>query len=387
MPECPHCQTPYQPGNRYCKKCGNFLQTEENEASCPQCGLRVSSQQTHCHECNAPLKPGMEEAKPAEATPEAAPEAPAEEAPSPPEAATPPEVAPPAEEAPPEAAPTPEAGPTPEAAPPEAAAPEAVAPEAVAPEAVAPEAVAPEAAPPSEAPPEVAPKPVPAEVPVPAPTPPLAAAAAPPPPQKVVTPEAPPKCKCTWVTWVSVAVGAVIAAAVILLTYFFLQGTFEPSVTVQGPPPPAVSPTPAPAPRPAPLPEPSVQPEPPSPPAAPVPVELQAQMQKILSALRDAQMRKDISLYMSNFSLTSPDLEARRARTQRIWQNYDYLSLNFTLADIKSLNAENASARVIWNIKARFRANMSEETSNPSFRVWFAKENGQWRIRRVEEIK
>ena len=367
MPECSHCQNPYQPGQRYCKKCGNFLQTAENEASCPQCGLRVSPQQTLCHECNAPLKPGMEEAKPAEAPPpEAAPEAPAEEAPSPPEAATPPEVAPPSEEA----------APTPEAAPPEAAAPEAVAPAA--------------------APPEAAPEPVPEPSPEPAPLPPPAAAA-PPPPQKVVPPEAPPKCKRTCVIWVSVGVVVAIAAAVVLLTYFLLQGRFEPSVTVQAPPPPAVSPTPAPAPRPAPLPEPSVQPEPPAasvpvpkvqtpsgPPASP---ELQALLQKILSNLRDAQMRKDISLYISNFSLLFPNLDERRNRTQRVWKNYDYLDLNFTLEEVRAPDAENASARVTWNIKARYRANMAEETSNPSYRVWFAKENGQWRIRRLEEIK
>jgi hypothetical protein len=57
MPQCPHCQTPYESGQRYCSTCGSFLlHPEEGDTFCPQCGVRVSPRQEFCHECDAPLK-------------------------------------------------------------------------------------------------------------------------------------------------------------------------------------------------------------------------------------------------------------------------------------------------------------------------------------------
>jgi hypothetical protein len=92
MPQCPHCQTDYEEGQRYCKICGSYLlHRETGDTFCPQCGIRVSQRQEFCHECDAPLK--------GEA---AAATAPAEEQP-------PPAAAPAEEELPPAAAPTPEA--------------------------------------------------------------------------------------------------------------------------------------------------------------------------------------------------------------------------------------------------------------------------------------
>jgi hypothetical protein len=90
MPQCPHCQTPYDAGQRYCSNCGSFLlHPEQGDTFCPQCNVRVSAKQEFCHECDAPLK--GEAAAPEAAPPEAgavAPEPPA--APEGPAAATPP---------------------------------------------------------------------------------------------------------------------------------------------------------------------------------------------------------------------------------------------------------------------------------------------------------
>jgi hypothetical protein len=79
MPQCPHCQTPYEDGQRYCSMCGSFLlHPEQGDTFCPQCGIRVSPRQEFCHECDAPLQG----AKAAQAALEPAPEP---KAPPPPE--------------------------------------------------------------------------------------------------------------------------------------------------------------------------------------------------------------------------------------------------------------------------------------------------------------
>jgi len=77
MPQCPHCQGPYEPGQRYCSTCGSFLlHPEQGDAFCPQCGVRVSPKQEFCHECDTPLK--GEAAEVVQAAPSKAPAAPPE---------------------------------------------------------------------------------------------------------------------------------------------------------------------------------------------------------------------------------------------------------------------------------------------------------------------
>ncbi len=79
MPQCPHCQVPYEAGQRYCSTCGSFLlHPEQGDTFCPQCGVRVSPRQEFCHECDAPLKGGQvapEAVQPTSEAVEPAPEA------------------------------------------------------------------------------------------------------------------------------------------------------------------------------------------------------------------------------------------------------------------------------------------------------------------------
>jgi hypothetical protein len=82
MPQCPHCQNPYDQGQRYCSVCGSFLlHPEQGDTFCPQCGVRVSPRQQFCHECDAPLK--EEAIKAAQALAEAPRAEPAPEPPPP----------------------------------------------------------------------------------------------------------------------------------------------------------------------------------------------------------------------------------------------------------------------------------------------------------------
>jgi hypothetical protein len=73
MPQCPHCQVPYEAGQRYCSTCGSFLlHPEQGDTFCPQCAVRVSPRQEFCHECDAPLKGAQVVPEALAPTPEAA---------------------------------------------------------------------------------------------------------------------------------------------------------------------------------------------------------------------------------------------------------------------------------------------------------------------------
>lgn len=273
MPQCSHCQNPYEKGQRYCSTCGSFLlHPEEGDTFCPQCGVRVSPRQEFCHECDAPLK-GAEAARQA-------------------------------------------LGPEPEAT-------------------------------------------VPPTQPSPAP----AAGGGTP----------------SWLIGLLVATGIVIVVLVVLL---FGRGTTQPPAAP--PAPKAAAPTsapPAPAPAPA-KPETQAQEQAPA-----VPADLKGELQNVLSALREAQMQKNIVQFMSIYSVTYPELDTKRADTLKSWENFDFTNLVFTIDKVQLLDADNAMAWVTWYIDTRNRRNQELSSYSETYQVRFAKEMGKWRIRSLEEVK
>jgi hypothetical protein len=273
VPQCPHCQNPYELGQRYCSTCGSFLlHPEEGDTFCPQCGVRVSPRQEFCHECDASLKGAQ-------------------------------------------------------------AALDVLGPE--------PESM------------------LPPEAPSPGPAP------------SGGTP--------SWLMGLLVGTGIVI---IILLILLFSRSTTPPPA----PPPVPKAEAPAPAP-PAPAPAPATPATPapePSPPAAP---ELKEQLQNVLSTLREAQMRKDIVQFMSVYSVTYPQLEAKRGETLKSWENFDFTNLVFTVDKVQPLDADNAIAWVTWYIDTRNRRNQELSSYTQTYQVRFAEEGGNWRIRSLEEVE
>ena len=273
MPQCPHCQVPYEVGQRYCSTCGSFLlHPEQGDTFCPQCGVRVSPLQEFCHECDAPLK-GAQAASEALGTAAGA------------------------------AAPAPEA-----------------------------------------------------------------------PPAKI-----PPSGMPSWLMGVLVGAGILV---IILLILLFTRGTSTPpapapapKVEAPAPAPPAATATPtAPA---TPAPE----------PAPPAEASLKEQLQKELSILREAQLRKDIVLFMSVYSLTYPELDEKRASTLKAWERFDFTNLVFTVDKIQPIDPDNAIAEVTWYMDTKNRRTQELSSSSQIFQVRFAKEQGKWRIRSLEEVE
>ncbi len=267
MPQCPHCQTPYDQGQRYCSVCGSFLlHPEEGDTFCPQCGVRVSPRQEYCHECDAPLKEGaLKEVKAA----------------------------------------------------------------------------------PSEAPPAG--------------------------PALMPTGAAAAKGLPPWIIG-SLAAGGIII--IILLILLFSRTTPPPAPPAappqaEAPAPPAPAPTPA-APAPA--------------PAAPA-ADLKEELQGVLSTLRDAQLKKDITEFMGVYSTSFPGSDQKRKDALEAWQNYDYTNLVFTVDKTQTIDPNNVLAWVTWYMDIRNRKTQELSSVSQTYQVRFAKEMGNWRIRELKEVQ
>ncbi len=124
----------------------------------------------------------------------------------------------------------------------------------------------------------------------------------------------------------------------------------------------------------------------PSAPAAPQAASLQAQLEKVIENLREANLKKDLVLYMSCFSYVYPQLDKKRQEALKTWKDYDFKRMVFTLGKVTDMGPEDAMAEVSWNMSIQNRASQDVDASTISYRVWFAKELGQWKIKRLEEM-
>jgi hypothetical protein len=134
---------------------------------------------------------------------------------------------------------------------------------------------------------------------------------------------------------------------------------------------------------PAPLPAPNASEAPAPAPAA----DLRVRLQNVLATLRQAQMHKDIVKFMSVYSPTFPGLENKRANTLKSWERYDFTNLVFTVDQIQTITSDNAAAWVTWYIDTRDRRSQELNSSTQTYKVQFAREEGKWRIRALEEVK
>jgi hypothetical protein len=177
----------------------------------------------------------------------------------------------------------------------------------------------------------------------------------------------------SWLMGVLVGAGILV---IILLILLFTRGTSTPpapatapKVEAPAPAPPAATATTAPEPAPS------------------AEATLKEQLQKELSILRQAQLRKDIVQFMSIYSLTYPELDGKRTSTLKAWERFDFTNLVFTVDKIQSIDPDNSIAEVTWYIDTKNRQTQELSSSSQTFQVRFAKEQGKWRIRSLEEVE
>jgi hypothetical protein len=113
---------------------------------------------------------------------------------------------------------------------------------------------------------------------------------------------------------------------------------------------------------------------------------LKDQLAEPLNQLREAQLKKDISRYTQAFAPDFPDFDKRRQKTLAVWEAYDYSGLDFELAEIKLLDADHAQAAVTWKLHIQQKVTQTAKSETQSYKVWFAKDAGKWRISNLELV-
>ncbi len=103
----------------------------------------------------------------------------------------------------------------------------------------------------------------------------------------------------------------------------------------------------------------------------------------LLEHIRQANLQKDIDLFISCYTSDFRNLDARKRATLANWEKFNYVDLSYDLKD-PSISGETATAKVEWLIKTSSKSGGRPQENRSILDVTFKKEDGGWRIKEVK---
>jgi rRNA maturation endonuclease Nob1 len=104
----------------------------------------------------------------------------------------------------------------------------------------------------------------------------------------------------------------------------------------------------------------------------------------LLENIRQANLQKNIDLFISCYTADFKDREGKKKATLTYWKSFDYLNLSYDLKN-PSISVDSAKARVEWLIKISPKTGGQAQESKTLLDVILKKEEGGWKIKEVKQ--
>jgi hypothetical protein len=108
-------------------------------------------------------------------------------------------------------------------------------------------------------------------------------------------------------------------------------------------------------------------------------------VREILEQIRQAQLTKDINLFLKAYAPSFPNLNQKKGSVLKTWQQYDYLDLRFQVENIHQKDAHTIVARVTWDITLREVRSRKKRTVVKNFTAHFSNASGKWLLQELIE--
>jgi hypothetical protein len=110
-------------------------------------------------------------------------------------------------------------------------------------------------------------------------------------------------------------------------------------------------------------------------------------VQGILDQIRKAQLEKDINLFFKAYSPTFPNLVEKKKNLLKSWQKYNYLDMNFNIANIQKKKAHTVIAEVSCAITLEDIHSKKKDNVMKDYTIIFSDVSGQRLIQDVTQVK
>jgi ketosteroid isomerase-like protein len=114
---------------------------------------------------------------------------------------------------------------------------------------------------------------------------------------------------------------------------------------------------------------------------------LKSQIEQVLTGIKEANQKKDLSQLLSYYSPNFPQLPQRAQSISKAWKVYDYPKMEFEIKDVRLVADNNAVIKVTWNVEVQNISTKKYKDMSKTYLVRFAKESGQWRIKALEKTE
>jgi hypothetical protein len=126
----------------------------------------------------------------------------------------------------------------------------------------------------------------------------------------------------------------------------------------------------------------------PFPPENPSPVLRDQGVEKISTLfenIRQANLQKNIDLFMSCFSSDFNGTEGKRQDTLKMWENYSYLDLSYDLKS-QTVTSDSANVRLEWLAKTSQKSSGKIQDGRTVLDVTMKREDGHWKIVEIKPV-
>jgi ketosteroid isomerase-like protein len=105
----------------------------------------------------------------------------------------------------------------------------------------------------------------------------------------------------------------------------------------------------------------------------------------LFETIKQANLKKDIDLFMSCYSLDFKDRKSKRFDILETWKNIPYLDLAYDLKE-QTVYGDTASVRVEWLMKISQKGGQNPEVNRILLEVTLKREEALWKIQEIKPI-
>lgn len=109
------------------------------------------------------------------------------------------------------------------------------------------------------------------------------------------------------------------------------------------------------------------------------------EIKSLFETIRQANLQKNIDLFMTCFSRDFSGREKKRLETLETWDHFNYLNLTYDLKKNK-ISSETADVRLEWLVRALQKVNGKLQENKIILDATLRKENGHWKIRETRPV-
>jgi Double zinc ribbon len=113
---------------------------------------------------------------------------------------------------------------------------------------------------------------------------------------------------------------------------------------------------------------------------------LQAEVEQVFNRIKEANLKKNILMYMNTLAVIYPQANKKRQEVLKTWEKFEFKEMAFTVNKLQEVDSDNAIAEVKWTITSQNLKTTNLRADDFQYRVWFTKELGQWKIKKIEEL-